>query len=226
MRRRRVAALGLLAALASLGAAPAAEPTPPPARAGEAPASAAELLAAMATVTGLEAKFVERKQLQLLRAPLISEGTLYYTQPGYLTRVVDLPAPSEVRIGPGALRVRDATGDRHIDLTARPDVAAFVRSFVDVVAGDETALARTYTLNFARTDEPTKSWRLTLTPREEPLSRLVARIEIIGQGHAIAAITVIETSGDQAEITLREVDPHRRFTDAERERFFGLAPAP
>ena len=66
----------------------------------EQPTDARSLLEKMSTVSGLEARFVEKKKLALLKAPLVSEGRIYYTRGGYMARVIEKPVASTVRIGP------------------------------------------------------------------------------------------------------------------------------
>lgn len=195
------------------------------------PTDARTLLRALATVEGLEARFKESKHLALLRAPLVSEGRLYYVRPGHMARIVDTPTPSTVRIGPHSLELSDPSGTQQVDLRSRPDIKMFVESFVHVVAGHYDQLASTYTLAFIPAPAPAKDggkrkpWRLTLTPARKPLSDLVERLEIRGTGYEVATIEVIETHGDTTEITMSAVDPRRRFSDEERERIFGLPPA-
>jgi hypothetical protein len=179
------------------------------------------LLRAMATVDGLEARFVERKHLALLRAPLVSEGRLYFTRPGHLARLTDSPAKSAVRIGPTSLEMTDENGKQSFDLRSRPDIKMFVESFVHVVAGDYDALAKTYELSFTP-QQAEKAWLLTLTPARKPLSHLIDRLEIRGHGYVVSTIEVFETRGDKTEITLSDVDPTRSFSKSERRRIFGL----
>lgn len=186
------------------------------------PTDARGLLAAMATVEGLEARFTERKSLALLKAPLVSAGVIYYTRPGHLARIIETPAKSTVRIGPKSLEVADANGKQEFDLRSRPDIKMFVESFVHVVAGNYEALASTYKLGFNPASQPGGEWALTLTPLREPLSTLVTSLEIRGHGYQVLTILVREARGDSTEITMSSVDPHRSFSDDERARFFGL----
>jgi hypothetical protein len=186
----------------------------------ERPTDARSLLQAMSQVSGLEAKFVERKQLALLKAPLVSEGRIYYTRGGYMARVVDKPLASTVRIGPTKLEVIDDGGRKDVDLRSRPDIKTFVGSFVHVVAGDYDALAEVYRLSF--TAEADDAWLLTLSPTSETLSKLVVKLEIRGRGFEVHTIRVLEAGGDSTEIALSNVDPKREFTADERRRLFGL----
>ncbi|MCA9711182.1 MAG: outer membrane lipoprotein carrier protein LolA [Myxococcales bacterium] len=237
-----VPAMSLLLAVLSAPAPAPATPAPAPGGDGDGelqvaermappgfpaePPDARTLLRALATVEGLEARFKESKKLALLRAPLVSEGRLYYVRPGYMVRMVDTPSPSTVRIGPRSLELQDAGGRQEVDLRSRPDIKMFVESFVHVVAGNYDALASTYTLAFTPAAQEGGPWRLTLTPAHEPLSNLVERLEIRGRGYEVATIKVLETQGDTTEITMSAVDPNRRFSADERARLFGLPPAP
>ncbi len=205
---------------ASDGAAAATERVAPEGFPAE-PTDARTLLKALATVEGLEARFTESKHLALLRAPLVSEGHLYYVRPGHMARIVETPAPSTVRIGPTSIEMSDASGKQQVDLRSRPDIKMFVESFVHVVAGNYDKLATTYTLHFTAATEA-EPWLLTLTPAHEPLSTLVERLEIRGRGYEVSTIRVLETAGDRTEITMSAVDPNRRFSPEERERLFGL----
>jgi hypothetical protein len=186
----------------------------------EQPTDARSLLAKMSTVSGLEARFVEKKKLALLKAPLVSEGRIYYTRGGYMARVVEKPIASTVRIGPTKLQVIDDAGKKDVDLRSRPDIKTFVESFVHVVAGDYDALAKVYKLSFA--SEGDDAWLLTLEPTSETLSKLVTKLEVRGKGFAPHTIRVLEAAGDSTEIALHGVDPEREFTAEERERLFGL----
>jgi hypothetical protein len=188
---------------------------------GQQPTDARSLLEKMSTVSGLEARFVEKKKLALLKAPLVSEGRIYYTRGGYMTRVVEKPIASTVRIGPTKLEVIDDSGKKDVDLRSRPDIQTFVGSFVHVVAGDYDALTKVYKLSFA--SEGDDAWLLTLVPTSETLSKLVTKLEIRGKGFAPHTIRVLEAAGDSTEIALHSVDPEREFTADERERLFGLS---
>jgi hypothetical protein len=190
----------------------------------EQPVDLDRLLGAFAKMPGLEARFVEEKRIALLAQPLESKGRLYFTKPGHLVRKVESPLASEVVITPEELRVKDQGGEQAIDLRARSDLRPFVESLVWILAGNRQALAQVYELSF----EPAqgeKPWQLTLTPKGEPLSRLIQHIRIRGQGLAVAEVQVRETSGDETVTRILEANPARTFSDDERRRLFGSSGA-
>ena len=182
-----------------------------------------QLLQAFSRMPGLEARFVEKKRIGILAQPLESRGRLYFTRPGLLLRRVESPRRSEVVITPRELKLRDADGEQSIDLRARPDVRPFVESLTWLLAGDQKALASVYVLAFERGQGAAQgSWQLTLTPRAEPLSHLIAYVRVLGAGLAVREIQVKEKSGDETVTEIVEANPARTFAPAEQKSLFGV----
>lgn len=226
MKRRAVLACGL----SLVGLAPLAHAD----QGDGAPKTAPELLAKLSTLSGLEATFVETKQLALLRMPLRSEGTLYYMRPGHLLREVNHPKSSRVLITPDRLELRDEQGVRTMDLRSRPDVKLFVEAFIKVLAGDHAALVKVFDIQFApaalasgQAPAPeTSGWVLTLTPNAPPLNQLVRKLTLKGSGYAVDRIEVLETKGDSSITELKVKAVNRIFTDQEKQTLFGIVPPP
>jgi hypothetical protein len=196
----------------------------------QAPAAASQvtdahgLLAAFAQMTGLEARFEEEKHLALLAAPLKSKGRLYFMRPGYLTRIVEGDEPSTLTITPNELKLSGQDGEERIDLRQNDAVRAFVTSLVQVFAGDEAALERSYAVAFARGAEDPEAWTLTLTPRDKPLTDMLASLTLTGRGPRASAIEVREPNGDRTLTRIVEADVERRFSPEEQRTLFGIAP--
>jgi len=200
------------------------EPTAVDAVADQRPPDAPALLAAFAKMEGMEARFEEEKHLALLAAPLKSEGRLYFMAPGHLSRVVEKPRRSEVRISPTELLVKGEDGVERIDLRQSDDVRAFVTSLVSVFRGDEEALESAYDVGYVADPTNDRAWTLTLTPRRDPLTKLMKLLRIKGTGLHVKTIEVIEPSGDRTVTRIVEVDVKRRFTAVEKEQRFGIVP--
>lgn len=233
MNRRRalLASLALVACpIAVLAETPALAETP--IEAG--PHNANELFARMATLSGLEASFVETKKVALLKVPLRSEGALFYMRPGYLLRQVTQPKPSQVLITPERLELKDGQGTRIMDLRARPDVKLFVEAFIKVLAGDQVALSKVFDIQFERSpvnpSQPAPAqpggWNLTLTPKAAPLNQLVRKLTLSGKGYAVERIEVLETKGDSAVTELSVKSVGRVFSAEEQRTLFGIGAAP
>jgi outer membrane lipoprotein-sorting protein len=201
-----------LAALLFVAIRAAAEqPAPPNLRA---------LLAAYAEMPGLEAEFTEEKHLALLAKPLENRGRIYFARPGYLLRRVEAPLPASVVVTPTEVRLSDGEGSKTIDLRARKDVRPFVQSLLWLLTGDYKSITHSYEARYQRA-RGDGTWRLSLKPKGEPLSRLVAAMNIRGQGLSVAEIEVLETSGDKTITRITSANPARRFDAEERVKLFG-----
>lgn len=186
---------------------------------------AATLLQAFSGMPGLEARFREEKHIALLAKPLRSEGRLFFTHPGLLLRRVETPRPSEVIITGERVLLRDASGEQALDLRARKDLRPFVESLTWILAGNRKALEGVYSVSF-QAERGAEPWQLTLKPKVEPLSKLIAHIRIRGNGYAVASIEVMETNGDSTLTQILDANPRRSFDAAERAKLFGVAAGP
>ncbi len=161
--------------------------------------------------------------MQLLAAPLVSEGTLDYAPPSRLVRRTVTPAPTTVLIEGSHLRFGDGHGEQSIDMNATPVVRQFVDSFLALVAGDRAALERSYELDFRVPDaHHPDAWELTLRPRVAAVQRVFRDITLRGTGVALDAMTLRETSGDETSTRFTDVDSARRYSADEIARVFRL----
>lgn len=178
------------------------------------------LLARFARVRGLSARFREEKRIALLRNPLVNEGFVYY-EPGRLARHTERPERSVVVLQDGRLVIIDAKGhSRSLDVNSSPVLAAFVRSFLDVLRGDRAALERTFALEFTAQAE---HWTLTLTPRSEALKKLITRMSLRGNQLELETLRIDEGTGDHSETQFSSVRLDRTFSTQERAKYFPKA---
>lgn len=188
--------------------------------------SVASLLARFAELDGLEARFREEKQIALLDAPLTSEGRLLFAggDAPVLLRRIESPSASTVLISGERLAFHDGRRRRELDLdgAAGALVRNFVQSFLFLLAGDEAALRRLYTINLDPREGDDDAWQLTLTPRQASMRRVLTQVRLRGHGVVLEQMEVVETSGDRTTTTFSDVDASRRFSNAERQRIFRL----
>jgi outer membrane lipoprotein-sorting protein len=187
-----------------------------------------QLMAAFERMPGLEARFVEEKHIGLLARPLESRGQLFFTRPGLFLRRVERPSPSEVVINDKELILRDGAGEQRIDLGARAEIRPFVESMTWLLAGNQQALRSVYQIEFvpAVQGDSAATWSLVLTPKQDPIARLVASIRVLGRGLSVSEIQVHERGGDESVTRILDANPKRHFTRAELARLFGVgAPA-
>ncbi|MBC8069266.1 MAG: outer membrane lipoprotein carrier protein LolA [Deltaproteobacteria bacterium] len=182
-----------------------------------------ELLVLLRGVPGVHAHYREVQHIALLAAPLESSGTLHFAPPTRLAKRQRAPSAAAMVVDQRRLRFADAFGRDEIDLGANPAVALFVDSFVDVLAGDDESLARTWAIGFTGgADGDPRAWVLALRPRVAPADRLVERIMLRGRDELVQRIEVHELGGDRTITTLSEVDARHRYDAAETARVFAI----
>ena len=162
-----------------------------------------QLMQGLSQVKSSKARFVERKQLRILNAPLELTGTLVYTAPRHLEKHTLQPRPETLVLDGDTLTVEDKARNRKRTLTLQqfPVVWALVESIRSTLAGDLAGLNRFYQVSFDGTE---REWRLTLEPREIALQRLVTYIRISGSRSSLRQIDVYEAEGDRSIMTITE----------------------
>jgi outer membrane lipoprotein-sorting protein len=226
LQRRRLLGSAVGAALGLAMVGPLLSALPRSAAAAEADALTLDrLLEEFRKSPGFSARFAEEKHIALLKAPLKSEGALYFLPKDKLARHVEQPKRSVLLLDGHVLRVADGDGVRRLDLAQSPALAALVQSFAHVLGGDRVALDRNFLVDFKGEQGSAgfqARWQLRLRPRGEPLSRMVTSLEVTGKGKGMTSLVVEEPSGDRSITRFTEVQPQRRFSDEERKRFFAL----
>jgi outer membrane lipoprotein-sorting protein len=202
-RAGRIAAGRALAALASWVALAASAPPVPAAAAAD--WGVEQLMQGLAGVKSSKARFVERKHMAILDAPLESSGTLVYVAPARLEKHTLAPhAESLVLDGENISITAGEPGQRRrLNLQDYPLVRAFVESIRSTLAGDLQTLARYYQVDL---DGNERKWRLTLTPSEPEMRQVVKEIRISGESRSIRTIETIETNGDRSVMTISGAD--------------------
>ncbi|MCZ6465066.1 MAG: outer membrane lipoprotein carrier protein LolA [Proteobacteria bacterium] len=181
-----------------------------------------ELMRGMAGTAGVLAEFREVKDVSLLSAPIVSEGTLYFIPPDRMARHTRSPSRSALIVDGSAMRLWDEAGDVEVDLSGNPVARLFVENFIVLFNGDLEALRRRYEPEFESGGE---GWTLSLVPRTKPASDLIARITLRGDGTALRQMEVAETDGDRTVTTFTAVEVDRPFSEDEIRRAFRTSSA-
>jgi hypothetical protein len=160
-----------------------------------------ELMRSLAQVKSAKARFVERKELAILTAPLETSGILVYTAPNRLEKHTLRPEPETLILDQDRLTIESkAAGKRRtLALPDYPVVWAFVESIRSTLAGDLQTLGRFYRVTLEG-DE--RAWRLLLRPIEPKMQSVVSEIRIGGSGNWIGTIEILETGGDRSVMTI------------------------
>jgi len=198
--RRRRAVLALLAAGLCAPGAIAAEANEPDAW------DVKRLMRELGQVKSSRAKFVERKHLAILNAPLESSGTLIYIAPGRLEKHTLAPRRESLVLERDRLTLENMERNqrRTFTLQDQPVIWAFVESIRSTLAGDLATLSRFYEVSL---DGGAGAWLLTLKPVEPGMQGVVSEIRISGSRNWIGTIEIIETQGDRSLMTITKDGP-------------------
>ena len=154
------------------------------------------LMSELATRNSGTARFVEKKYIAVLDAPIEQSGTLAYS-PGHLEKVTLLPRRERMAIDGDSLIIETGTGKktRHLRLQRYPVLWGFVEGMRATLTGDLGTLQRFYDIELhgSRGD-----WELVLVPGQRQMRAVVRLVSIRGGGGRIKIIEMVETGGDRS----------------------------
>ena len=161
-----------------------------------------QLMHALAQTRAGHASFVEKKSIAILDKPVESSGELFYTAPDRLEKRTLKPKPESMVLDRGTLTI-EQKGRKHVlPLQSYPEVAAFIDSIRGTLAGDRSALERTYQLNLSGNEQ---GWTLDLTPIDAKMQKVVANIRIVGARNELRSIEIKQADGDSSLMTITQL---------------------
>jgi hypothetical protein len=161
-----------------------------------------QLMTELARNPGGQAKFVEKRHLALLDRPVVATGEMTYTAPDRLEKRTLTPKAETMVLDKDTLSLERDRRKMSIQLSQRPEVAAFVESIRSTLQGNRTSLERNYTLLLAGHKD---GWVLTLVPTEQRIATLLQRITLSGVREQVLGIEYLQADGDRTEMTIEPV---------------------
>jgi hypothetical protein len=157
------------------------------------------LMQDMTAVRHRTVQYKEEKQMELLDAPLYSEGTLEYLAPDKLIRTVLKPSRVRYTIDSKQVIIEKADKSRTRNLDQLPLVKTFVESFRAILAGDLISLQKYYEIDFSGNRD---QWEISLQPKDKKLAAYVDRLKVSGAGDKIMLYIVEDSNGDLTRMQL------------------------
>jgi hypothetical protein len=152
------------------------------------------LLAALAREPPQSISFTEIHSSRLLEHELVVSGTLEYSGPGRLSRVVAEPFVERTDIDGDSVRIlREDRPDRQFSLKRAPELGGLLTGFLAILGGDRTALEREFELAFV---DGAAGWQLTLSPKNIRAQARIAAVRVRGAGNAPDCIVTVRRDGD------------------------------
>ncbi len=161
-----------------------------------------QLMNALALNKAGRATFVETKYIALLEKPVESSGELLYTAPDRLEKRTLKPKPEAMIVNGDDLLIERGRQKHRLQLSAYPELAAFIDSIRGTLAGDRKALERSYRLSLEGT---TEHWTLQLLPVDEKMQAVIKRIRIVGLRDEVRSIEIAQTDGDSSMMRIEKL---------------------
>ena len=148
--------------------------------------------------------FVEVRFSQLLDRPLVSAGTLEYTDKDSLVRTVTSPVQERTEIHGETVTIKRGTNARQqISLNQVPELRSLISGFAGLLSGDTDGLMEAFRLSATGDNS---HWRLTLKPIDMRVARLVRDITVTGTLNEPACVTTTETNTNATVLLLQSVE--------------------
>ncbi len=173
------------------------------------PVTLEQIMAAVRTVRHVNARYVERRDLHILRGPILSRGSLHFDAPDHLEKIADPTAsgPGErLSIDGDRLTIDRGSGSAPlvIAMHEHPEIAVLAESIRDTLSGDGAALQRIFDVTSSGT---LAHWQLLLQPRDAAQRKLLQWMRVVGYGERITEIDSADGDGDQSAMNIVEQTP-------------------
>jgi outer membrane lipoprotein-sorting protein len=178
------------------------------------------VLAQLANIEALSARFHEEKQMALLAAPLASDGRLYYQKPRMLARHTERPHKASVLLMGDELSFGDASHAESMELSSQPALRVLVDTFVSVLAGDMAALERVASLKLTTLADG--GYRIDVLPKDEKVKRLVRSMAFEGKGASLSRMELLDANGDTTLTTFTAVELRKPFGAPDLKKLFRI----
>lgn len=161
-----------------------------------------ELMRMLSQHKSRKATFVEKKYIAALQEPLESSGELTFLAPDRLEKRILKPKPEAVILEGDKLLLERRNGRKMtLSLSERPEVSGFVESMRATLLGNLAALEQFYELNL---DGTVDGWKLSLTPRQPQMLKIISSIHIAGARDIVETIEFQQADGDRSVMTITD----------------------
>jgi outer membrane lipoprotein-sorting protein len=160
-----------------------------------------ELMSLLAQNKGGQVTYTEKKYISILDMPLDSTGELIFKPPSHLEKRTLTPKQEGFILDGNTMTIEHDLQKRIMQLQDFPRVGAIIESIRSTLAGDQTALERSYRLVLKGTQQ---KWTLTLQPVNQQLSDFINNIQIVGEHGQIRSIEINQIDGDYSVMTINK----------------------
>jgi hypothetical protein len=162
-----------------------------------------QLMSTLSHVKAASGRFTEQKTMAILKAPLISSGSLSYVAPYRIEKITTSPVPGRFVLDHGIVTIGGVAGQptHRFALSQYPQIRGLVVAIRATLAGDLPTLERFYVVKLGG---GAARWRLFMRPKSVALSRFIRSITVKGRYDMITAIRTTSRGGDTSEMRIAE----------------------
>jgi hypothetical protein len=172
----------------------------------DSPVTLDQIMTTLRTVRHVDARYIERRTLHVLRTPIETRGSLRFDAPAHLEKATD-PAPN------GATERLTVDGDRLtidrgaaaapiiLSLRELPEVGVLADSIRATLSGDGDALRRAFDVTPSGT---IAHWQLVLQPRDQTQQPVLQWMRISGYAERITEIETADNQSDRSDLMIVE----------------------
>lgn len=161
-----------------------------------------QLMHGLAETRSDHASFVEKKSIAMLDQPVESSGELFYSAPDHLEKRTIKPKPESMTVDGDTLTIERGHQKHRLQLQSYPELAAFIDSIRGTLAGERSALERSYQLSLSGTNE---HWTLQLLPLDIKMQKVIKRIRIAGEKNTVHSVEIIQADGDSSVMLIERL---------------------
>jgi len=143
----------------------------------------------LATITTLEADFVQERHISLFKEPLVARGVCYYQTPGTLRWELTEPYVSILVLKDGKVAKFDRVDGRLRKMNPGTEdlLREVLGQIVEWIKGDFSHAEEMYRLEFQKASD----YRIVMKPRSPELRKLIAAIELTIDSKTYRATRVV-----------------------------------
>lgn len=149
--------------------------------------------------TADQVRYTERRDIEYLSQPLLSEGVMRLDG-GVLLKRVTAPDPETFEVRDDEVVHTDADKtETRFDIDRNPVLRGLVMTLRAVLGGDMAPLRDLFALELSGTEQ---AWQLAMTPRDGMLREHLRVIRLDGSGGDVRRIRIDERNGDKTVIQI------------------------
>ncbi|OTG84740.1 outer membrane lipoprotein carrier protein LolA [Acinetobacter sp. ANC 4648] len=167
----------------------------------------------------VRAQFQQKKKLASLNKTFVSNGSVVFSKQQGVIWQIQRPVQASLIVTPQKLVQKTQRTFSQIEMSKSP-YGSVATMFLQLMSGDETALAKNF--NIVSAHYTANQWNMTLTPKSSLFKKLFVRIEAQGQNF-VDQIVITEKANNSTVIQFSQHSAQPQNLTAAEHALFQLA---